>query len=144
MGYIVFLVLSILLFVGFIALTRYEARRGTRVFAASRNSLDAEAERVSFAASHVDLPAFIRESLRALIARIIHDIAHGSLIAVRFIERLLTRIVRALRARRGALPAADAAPQGPTAFVAAMKDFKQELKNGRKEEAVGERISDKE
>ncbi len=134
MAYAVFVGVSIVLFIGFLALTRYEARRGTRFFAGSRAFLDTEAARVSFAFSHVDVPAFIRESLRTLVARIVHDIAHGSLIAVRFLERLLTRVVRALRTRHGAVLMEEQKKQGPTAFVATMADFKQGLKNGRKTE----------
>jgi hypothetical protein len=36
----------------------------------------------------------------SLVTRIVHDIAHGALIAVRFIEHELTRTVRYLRNRR--------------------------------------------
>jgi hypothetical protein len=132
MSNLLFVLTSLILFVAFLVLTRVEMGRGGRFFARQRMALDAEVERWSFVATHVDFPAFIRDGSRALVARIIHDVAHGSLIAVRFLERLLTRAVRALRIHHahGVAPTASANPSSE--FVATMKDFKQELRNGRK------------
>jgi hypothetical protein len=137
MGYLTFLVVALALFIGFLGLTRIEARRGARYFAPVRIELDKRAKRVSFIAEHVDFPGFIRDTLRALAARIAHDIAHGSLIAVRFIERLLTRVVRALRERGHG---AGRTPAAPTHFVSRMRSLKRELRDGRPEEPTSEEI----
>lgn len=132
MGYAAFLFASLVLFIGFLGLTRLEARRGARFLAPARAKLDRKASSVSFIAEHVDFPGFIRDTLRALVARVAHDIAHGSLIAVRFVERLLTRAVRALRERGHG--AKGAAPSAPTHFVSRIAHLKRELRSSRAEE----------
>lgn len=82
---------------------------------------------------HIDVPTFLRSGLRALAARVVHDVAHGSLLAVRFVERMLTRAVRALRIHHATtVISTNANPSSD--FVATMKDFKEELRNGRKTE----------
>ncbi len=100
MLHLAFILISLALFLGFLALTRVESRRGNRFFAHSRASFDSRVERVTYITEHVDLPAFVRDGLRAASARIVHDIVHVTLIIVRFTERMLTRAVRALRERR--------------------------------------------
>jgi len=144
MIYLFSVVLSFILFGGFLALTAYETKRGERFFAPRRRMIDGEAERFAYAVSHIDLAAFVRTGLRALIARLAHDIAHGSLIAVRSVEKLLTRAVRALRIHH-ASTAISASANPSSDFVATMKDFKEELRSGRKtEEATGDIIADRE
>ena len=88
---------SIVLFAGFIGLTQYETARGTRFLDGPRARFDAWVERVAFIVEHVDLLAFLREEVRAAIARTGHAIAHLSLRLVRAVERLLTRVVRHFR-----------------------------------------------
>lgn len=97
---LIFFGLSLALFAAFLVLTHIEARRGARVFAQVRTQLDQKVGKVLFVIDHVDLQGAIRDLLRDGITRAIHDIAHGSLVAVRFIERLLTQAVRALRRKR--------------------------------------------
>jgi hypothetical protein len=144
MAYLFFVLISIFLFAGFILLTRNESKRGARYFADRRGALDAEVERWTGRVSEIDIAVFVRTGLRALVARIIHDIAHGSLIAVRFVEKLLTRTVRALR-MQNATTTTTPSGNASSDFVATMKDFKQELRNGRKtEETTGDTIADKE
>ena len=97
---LVFVLVSLVLFSGFLALTRFEARRGRRYFARARASFDERVEKLAYIMEHVDFPAFVRDGLRAIFARIVHDIVHVTLIIVRFAERMLTRAVRALREHR--------------------------------------------
>jgi hypothetical protein len=132
MFYFFFVLVSGMLFVGFLVLTKNEASRGARYFARERGTLDQEVERWTVLVSHIDIATFVRTGLRSLLARVIHDVAHASLIAVRFLEKLLTRAVQALRMRRAKSVITSTAPSSD--FVATMKDFKQELRNGRKTE----------
>jgi len=133
MAYLIFLAVSILLFAGFLALTAYESRRGSRVLERARAAFDARLERVSFITTHVDLPAYLRDLVRVLAARIAHDLIHASLVVVRFLERLLTRAVRTLRAERVTLAEAERARQ-TSEFVSQMRDLKDELRSARRAE----------
>ncbi len=144
MAYLVFLLIALVLFVGFVVLTRQETRRGSRYFAAERMQFDADTERFITVFAHADFPTFVKSIVRALIARIAHDAAHGSLIVVRFLERLLTRAVRTLRIHHASVSVSTTASPSSD-FVTAMKDLKQELRNGRKiEEVVGDTIENRE
>jgi len=116
--------LSLALLAGFVALTRYETRRGSRFFAAKRAKLDTDIERVEFIVAHVDLPAFVRDEVHHALARIGHAIAHLSLQAVRATERLLTRLVRHLRSRT---EVAAAPRENAREFVKTLSDFKDTL-----------------
>jgi hypothetical protein len=133
MLHLIFILVSLSLFTGFLFVTKTEAKRGTRYFAQERGVLDAEVERWADMVAHIDVATFVRTGLRALIARLAHDIAHGSLIVVRFVEKMLTRAVRALR-MHNATAVISTSAQPSSDFVATMKDFKQELRNGRKTE----------
>lgn len=93
--------LSFALLGGFLMLTAFEGKRGLRVAGAFRNKLDAQVARVAFIATHVDWRAFFRHLLGTLFERAVHDIASGTLGFVRSVERILTRTVRSIRARRG-------------------------------------------
>jgi hypothetical protein len=144
MLYLAFVLVSVFLFAGFLWLTRFEAARGAKLFADKRATLDAEAERIETAILHIDLSHFLRMGVRALIARVAHDIAHATLLIVRFVERTLTRAVRSLRERR-TLPSVTTDGSPSSDFVAAMKDFKEELRSGRKtEESAGDIIENRE
>jgi hypothetical protein len=136
MGYLAFLAAALVLFLGFLGLTRVEARRGARFLAPVRVELDKRARRVSFIVEHVDFPGFIRDTLRAAAARFAHDAAHGSLVVVRAVERLLTRAVRALRERGHG--SAGRMPSAPTHFVSRITHLKRELRNGREEPTSSE------
>jgi hypothetical protein len=100
MLYFLPLPITIVLLAGFTLLTFVEAKSGSRIFAGSRDRFDARVARASFVLKHVDWGAFINDVTRTFFERALHDIAHGTLIAVRFLERVLTRAVRALRVRR--------------------------------------------
>jgi len=122
------IVVSVLLFVGFILLTWYEAGGGVRVFDAQRRSLDTTTERLTFILEHVDFESFTREQFRVLVAHVAHDLAHLSLVFVRALERPLTQLVKNLRTRHGIETASHAAPR---AFVKTMSEFKQHLTSTR-------------
>ncbi|MFA5998260.1 MAG: hypothetical protein WC814_02640 [Candidatus Paceibacterota bacterium] len=125
MGNLIFLLITLALLGGFVALTEYEARRGARVFARERAHLDRNVERIEFVLRHIDLAAFLRDEVRRLAGRVGHDIAHLSLQTVRNAERLLTRLVRHLRSRHEV----ESAPRESTrAFVKTLSDFKGRLK----------------
>ena len=100
MPYLVSILIASLIFFGFLLFTYYESRRGTRFFAASRYRLDKKVARMSFLLEHVDWGAFTAHVTKASLQTVAHDTAHASLIAVRAVERFLTRAVSALRRSR--------------------------------------------
>jgi hypothetical protein len=100
MTYLILILASILLFVAFLGLTVVEARTGTRVLAPVRLKLDKNISRISFVLKHVDWGSFLSQLIQSFFERVLHDVAHWSLIAVRFMERQLSSIVRYLRDRR--------------------------------------------
>ena len=104
MIYLILILGAILLFTGFLLLTAFERKRGLRIAGVFRNRLDAKVGRVTFIAAHVDWGAFAKHVTIAATQRAAHDIAHTVLVAVRTVERMLTRFVRYLRERRGQLP----------------------------------------
>ncbi len=125
MTLLIYILASLALLGGFVALTDYETRRGARVFAQARARLDQNIERIEFVLGNIDLGAFLREEVRHMAARLSHDIAHLSLQTVRAVERVLTRLVRHLRSRR---PADTASRENVREFVKTLSDFKGRLK----------------
>ena len=125
MIHLILILASLLLLIGFFALTNYETRRGIRLYEPQRARLDRTIERITFITEHVNLAEFLRDEVRHRIARIGHDVVHFSLIAVRAIERLLTNLVRRLRNH----PEIDTAPRETAReFVKTLSDFKGNLK----------------
>ncbi|HEY4500711.1 MAG TPA: hypothetical protein VJI70_00355 [Candidatus Paceibacterota bacterium] len=125
MGHLIFIFVALVLLVGFFVLTSYEARRGSRFYAGHRERLDHTVERIEFIVANVNLGEFMRDEILHLASRIGHDIAHFSLLVVRAVERLLTRLVRRLRAQ----PEIDTAPRETAReFVKTLSDFKDNLK----------------
>ena len=124
MAYLVFIFISLALLAGFFVLTDYETRRGARFFAPQRTRLDEGVERLLFVLTHVDFAAFLSELVRHFAERVAHDIVHFSLLAVRAVERFLTRIVRHLRTERAIAPPRESARE----FVQTLSDFKEQLK----------------
>ncbi|HEX5774961.1 MAG TPA: hypothetical protein VFY28_03325 [Candidatus Paceibacterota bacterium] len=98
--YLIAILLALAALVGFLSLTYFETGRGFRLLARPRRRLDRRVGQAAFIIAHVDLGGFTRDTLRAAAERLLHDIAHASLLIVRFIERFLTRFVRQLRGRR--------------------------------------------
>jgi hypothetical protein len=99
-GYLISIFISIGFFIGFILLTVIEARNSARIFAAPRAKLDQHVARAAFILKNVNWVSFFSQAFLSFAERIVHDVAQGSLILVRFIERQLTRVVRSLRYRR--------------------------------------------
>ncbi len=111
MTYLISILVSLALFVGFLLLTLFEKKRGLRVAGELRNKLDAKVSRALFVLSHVDWSAFLKHLVVTGTQRIAHDVAHATLLAVRTVERLLTRAVKYLRERRGAGPLPESSEQ---------------------------------
>jgi hypothetical protein len=117
----------------FLILVSYEERRGTRlVLAGYRHHLDRRAARAAFVIKHVDWGAFMSHLTRTSLERLLHDLAHSTLIVVRLIERQLTRVVRTLRARRDEpiLPARSA--ERPSRLESAVTLVKKTVRSSRK------------
>ena len=128
MKYIIFNLVSLALLAGFFALLSREAKRGMRMFANGRARIDEAVTRVTFVLSHVDFATFVRDLATSMMHRIAHDVAHFSLLAVRVVERLLTRLVRYLRIRH----ANEAVPnESAREFVKTLSDFKGQLETTR-------------
>jgi hypothetical protein len=123
--HLIFTIVSLALLVGFFILTRYETRRGTRIFASDRARLDGVVGRVEFILQHVNFGVFLRDEIRHLASRMGHDIVHISLLIVRSAERLLTRLIRHLRTHAEV----DTAPRETAReFVKVLAEFKGNLK----------------
>ncbi len=103
MLYLTILLAAILLFLGFIILVAAEGKRGIRFLEDNRARLDTQVARALFVASHIDWSAFTKHLIREGAERAAHDAAHAILVLVRFLERMLTRAVRALRERRSGI-----------------------------------------
>jgi len=125
MSYLILILTSLALLTGFVALVQYETRTGIRFFASRRDALDAGVERIQFIVEHVDLAAFAAEEIRHAGTVVSHAVVTVSLQAVRSVERLLTRLVRYLRAKSESTE-----PPHETAreFVRTLSDFKDTLK----------------
>lgn len=104
MSYVIAIVVSLILLIGFMTLTSFEASHGVRILGGVRRRLDRRVGQAGFILAHVDLGAFARDTVRDVVERVLHDIAHGTLIVVRFLERFLTRFVRQLRGRTEEVP----------------------------------------
>lgn len=133
MGYLIALFLCIGLFGAYFAFVGYEARTGKRVFRPVRERMDKKVSRAVFIIRHVDWSAFLGESVRTGTQKAVHAIAEGSLNLVRTIERLLTRLVRALRERRSPTTAR---PLSVVESLKAMRDRFMHVKTSKVAEPV--------
>lgn len=129
MIYLALFVGAVVLFFGFLGLTALESRRGARVLAPLRSTLDAKMARVENALQHVDFSAFLWHLARDVGSRIVHDVAHVILIIVRSLERGLTRIVRYLRSTVHTAPRVEGRR---SAFVETITYFKKTLRRSKK------------
>ena len=125
---LIFILISFSLLAGFVMLTEHEAKRGTRLYAAERSRLDGQVERIEFILAHIDIGEVLYNEARHLMSRIGHDIVHFSLVAVRAVERGLTRVIRHQHAKKET----DAVPVESTReFVKTLSDFKEHLEATR-------------
>lgn len=117
----------------FVAVVAYEQHTNRRlVLSSKRYAFDMKVERASFIIQHVDWGAFFNDLTRSGAERLLHDLAHVTLILVRFIERELTGVVRTLRARRDptALPLPN--EEQPTRIAVATAYLKKTVRRSRK------------
>ena len=124
MIYLAFVLGTLAILAGFVALTRYEVRYTVRFFASGREQLDAFAKRVEFIIENVDLAAFARDEVHHATNSIGHFFAHLSLQIVRWVERLLTRLVRYLRVQN---EESLSPRENAREFVKTLSDFKDNL-----------------
>lgn len=137
MLFIILVSLSCTLFGGFLLLTAVESRRQARVFPTMRAVLDKRVSRISFIISHVDWSAFAKHLVRTNTEKFLHDVAHGSLIVVRFVERTLTGVVRAMRERRSGLLVVSTNSRQHTSLRETLRGFRKVLQKGKKGEGTG-------
>lgn len=94
------ILIPLALLVVFLVWVSIEERTGKRLLASRRYVLDSKIDKATFIAEHVDWGAFAHDLTRTSFERALHDIAHGTLLGVRALERELTQLVRTLRTRR--------------------------------------------
>ena len=124
MWYLISIVLTLALLVGFLILSDYETKKGVRYYADCRSRLDAHVERIEFIIAHIDLGTFLHGEVRHLASRIGHDIVHISLLAVRSVEKLLTRIIRHQHAQN---ETTSAPVESAREYVKTLSEFKEKL-----------------
>lgn len=130
--FILILVPSVLLGL-FLALVSYEERIGRRVVLEGRRHLfDTKMARVAFVARHVDWGAFLSDLTRTSIERAVHDIAHATLLGVRFVERKLTELVRTLRSRSDQPLFPARKTDTPSGFTKAMTSIRKSVQRSRR------------
>lgn len=100
MSYLIAILISLILFVGFIGLTVLERARGARFFAYGRASLDMKVSKAATVIRTADPLDFAVRGARTLFGHIFHDIANVAWATVRMLERTLATSVKKLRAMR--------------------------------------------
>lgn len=135
MEYLIAILGTVFLFAGFLVLASYEQRRGSRYFEAERSRLDRFTRRVSFIFEHVDFASFLRHLVVSTAEIVAHELIRLVLLAVRSLERLLTRAVKYLRLRHTSPEGVTTAPASP--FVATIATFKHRLRKEREEHTIG-------
>jgi hypothetical protein len=136
MMYLIVVSVALILFFGFLGATVFETKQGTRFFGNARAALDARVSRLAFVMKHVDFGKFFFHLIRDGAAHLAHEIARFVLIAVRFVERSLTRFVRYLRGRRAANGPSTTPAVSSSVFVETMTYFKHTLRRSRQQPPV--------
>ncbi len=85
---------------GFILLTSFEQKKGARLLAPLRARLDVYAKEVARMVRTIDVNALAYTKMKTLFMHLVHEVAHGTLIVVRALERTLTSAVRTLRHKK--------------------------------------------
>jgi hypothetical protein len=127
MSLLILIALSSILFGGFLLLTAIETRTGSRLGEPLRKKLDRHIARLTFIATHIDWSAFIKHVARSTFDRVVHDSAHATLIAVRFMERVLTRTVRSMRERRAGIAATHTQSRQKASLRETLQGFRKTL-----------------
>ncbi|MDB5195397.1 MAG: hypothetical protein JWO84_581 [Parcubacteria group bacterium] len=131
MSYLVAVLASLLLLVGFVMWSWLETRTGFRLFPRSRRRFDSKVARTAFVIRHIDWAAFFQHLARSSAERIAHDLVHTTLIVVRAMERMLTRTIRTLR-ERVAQSAEDGPPVEGSQLIATIVRFRKSFKRDQK------------
>lgn len=127
---ITFIPLGLLFF--FLTVIFVERKRNKRFFSVTRNRFDARVSRMGYVIEHIDWGAFLNHVFKLSIEKVAHDVVHGTLLAVRTIERTLTRAIRVLRERLAHRSASSEAPEG-FEFGKTIQRFKKTLRRDFKE-----------
>lgn len=99
MSYLIAVLGSLLLLASFLLFSSLETRYGFRVLSGPRKRFDRQVARVTYVAQHIDWGGFIAHIVKTMAERVAHDLVHTSLLIVRAVERILTRLIRVLRER---------------------------------------------
>lgn len=127
MSYLVTILSTLLVLLGFLLWTWVEARQGFRVLAGPRRRLDREVSRTAFIIRHIDWGAFVAHVGKSAAARVAHDIVHSLLVIVRATERTLTRAIRRLRERVASHAPANEPEEG-SQLIATLVRFRRNLR----------------
>ncbi len=131
--YIALILIPLALLALFLTLVAYEGKVGRRVLLPGRrHQLDIKVARATFVVQHVDWGAFANDVLRTGTERVLHDLAHMTLIVVRAIERQLTTVVRSLRERREGLLFPVRNDDRPSRLESAVTYLKKSVYHSRK------------
>ncbi|MGE5540716.1 MAG: hypothetical protein ACM3TU_00295 [Bacillota bacterium] len=130
MSYLITILGTLLLLLGFVLWSWFETRQGFRVFAGPRKRLDREAARTAFILRHIDWGAFVAHVGKSAAARVAHDIVHSLLLMVRASERTLTRAIRSLRTRVASHEASGEPVEG-SQLIATLVRFRKNLRRTR-------------
>lgn len=99
MSYFIITSIAVGLLLSYVVVLVVERSRGKRLFQVYRTRLDARVTRGVYIVNHIDWGAFFGHVLKVSLEKIAHDIVHGILLAVRTVERSLTKAIRLLRGR---------------------------------------------
>lgn len=99
MSYFIITILSVSLLLLYVVVLIIERKRGMRFFSSARARFDHKVSRLAYIMEHIAWGPFFGHMLKLSIERIAHDVVHGVLLAVRTVERTLTRAIRVLRER---------------------------------------------
>ena len=139
MAYLIAIGTTFLLLIVFLALSALETARGFRILSGPRSRLDQKVERAHHIATHVDWGAFTLHLTKTTTERVLHDVVHATLIAVRVAERTLTRLIRELRERVRSANPHDAPVEG-SQLIATIVRFRKNL--GRERQSTTTAPSD--
>jgi hypothetical protein len=130
MSYLITILSTLLLLLGFLLWSWFETRHGFRILAGPRARLDREVARTTFIIRHIDWGAFLTHVGKSTAERVAHDIVHTTLIVVRATERMLTRNIRTLR-ERVATHAPSEEPVEGSQLIATLIRFRKTLRRDR-------------
>ncbi len=100
MGLLVAILVVAALLAGFLWVSFLERKHGRRIAEPLRARLDRGVNSLTGSLSSQEGRAGFGEALHRVFDYVVHEIAHGVLVAVRFAERTLSRVVREIRGRR--------------------------------------------